>query len=72
MAKKRIRALNSIKGCSIELSKIYREARQGDLDLAEAKSLTWILKTLSGLLSDVDFEQRLQALEELDAQRNRS
>ena len=48
------------------MARLYREARRGEIELSEAKSLVWILKTLSSLIADHDIEQRLEVFEKTD------
>lgn len=59
----RIGTLKTIQDVSDEYRRVYRATRRGDLDLAEGKSFCWMLKQLSGMISDSDLEQRIEALE---------
>jgi hypothetical protein len=60
----RVAKISTVNGCSIELARIYRKARRGEMDLSDAKGFAWILKTLSSMISDSDLERRLAALED--------
>ncbi|GIK88053.1 MAG: hypothetical protein BroJett026_35340 [Betaproteobacteria bacterium] len=61
----RLKSLDDIRG---ELVRVYREARAGKLDMAEAKALAYLLSVLSSLAKDTILEDRLAALErKLDA-----
>ena len=62
-AKTRIGPLNTVGGVVSELGRIYREARRGELDMGEAKGLTYILRELRCALEAGDIERRLDALE---------
>ena len=46
-----------------ELSKVYREARAGQLDMAKACKLTYILVSIGKLIADETLEARITALE---------
>jgi hypothetical protein len=61
--KKRIKPLATVGGCSIEMARLYREARRGETDISEVKGLVWILKTLSGLITESNLEKRIEVLE---------
>ena len=67
---KRIAKVSTVNGCVIELARIYRAARRGEMDLVEAKSFAWILKTLSSMISDSELEKRLAVLEDQLAPRH--
>ena len=60
---KRIGKLDSIESITIEFRRIYRKARNNEMELADAKSFCWMLRTLSGMLTETDIEKRLEALE---------
>ncbi len=62
-----IEDVDTVSGCTKELAHIYRLARMNKMDLTRAKGLTWILKQLSGMIADHDFEKRLRALEDVNA-----
>ena len=65
--KVRIGRLHTV-GCIVtELGKVYRLARRGELDLNDAKSLTYVLREIRCALESGDVERRLEALEALDA-----
>ncbi len=61
--KMRIGPLDTVGGVCTELAKVYREARRGDLDMAEAKGLTYVLREIRGALEASDIERRIEALE---------
>lgn len=55
--------LGSVGDTRRELSKVYREARAGQLDTAKACKLTYILATIGRLIADELLEERVAALE---------
>ena len=59
----RIGHLNTVGGVVAELGKVYRHARRGEVDMAEAKALTYVLRELRGALEAGDIERRLEELE---------
>ncbi len=62
-AKVRIGPLNTVGGVVTELGRVYRKARRGDMDMGEAKSLTYVLRELRCALEAGDVERRLDELE---------
>ncbi len=63
-AKIRIGPLNTVGGVVTELGRIYRLARRSELDMADAKALTYVLREIRCALEASDIERRLEALEE--------
>ncbi len=63
-AKIRIGPLNTVGGVVTELGRVYRQARRGELDIADAKALTYVLREIRCALEASDIERRLEALEE--------
>ncbi len=61
--KPRIRGLISVGGVVTELGNVYRKARRGEMDMGEAKALTYILRELRCSLEAKDVERRLDELE---------
>lgn len=59
----RIGRLNTVGGVVTELGRVYRKARRGDMDMGEAKSLTYVLRELRCALEAGDVERRLDELE---------
>lgn len=49
---------------SRELAKLYREARSGRIDVADASRLANMLSILSRILSDSELEARIEVLEQ--------
>ena len=49
-----------------ELGRVYRLARRGEMDLGDAKSLTYVLRELRCALEAGDVERRLEALESVE------
>ncbi len=49
---------------SRELAKLYREARSGRIDVADASRLANMLSILSRILSDSELETRIEVLEQ--------
>jgi len=54
-----------------ELGKLYRDARTGDIDAATATKLGYLLNILRAVISDEQFESRLNVLEKLMEERKR-
>ncbi len=61
--KPRIGALDTVGGVVTELGRIYRLARRSELDMADAKALTYVLREIRCALEASDIERRLEALE---------
>ncbi len=57
-------ALSKILHIRQEMARIYREARSGKLDVADATKLTFILMSLGKLVVDSDLELRIEKLEQ--------
>ena len=47
-----------------ELGRVYRLARRGELEINQAKSLTYVLREIRCALEASDVERRLEELEE--------
>ncbi len=62
-AKPRIGRLDTVGGVVTELGRIYRLARRSELDMADAKALTYVLREIRCALEASDIERRLEALE---------
>jgi len=62
-AKIRIGPLNTVGGVVTELARIYRLARRSELNMADAKALTYVLREIRCALEASDIERRLEALE---------
>ncbi len=62
-AKIRIAPLNTVGGVVTELGRVYRLARRSELDMADAKALTYALREIRCALEASDIERRLEALE---------
>ncbi len=59
------KALSKVEHCRAELAAVYREARAGRLDIADASKLGNILSLLARMIESGDVEQRVEALEQL-------
>jgi hypothetical protein len=55
--------LDSMKAITSEMSRLYREARSGALDVQDATKLTYMLSSIGKALLDSDIEARVEALE---------
>jgi hypothetical protein len=55
--------LDSIRNVRREAAVIYRAARSGDLDVAEASKLVNILSIIGRLIQGDELEKRIEALE---------
>ena len=62
-AKIRIGHLDSVGGVVTELARVYRQARRGQMEMSEAKGLTYVLRELRCGLETEQFAERLDALE---------
>jgi hypothetical protein len=61
---KRLTRLNSIGDVLTELCRVYRSAKSKRMEWSDAKSAAFILREIRAVLTDSDFEERLQAVEE--------
>jgi hypothetical protein len=61
--------VSTLGGIIAEAAKVYREARRGELDHTEARSLVWMLSQLRGMVETEALERIEQRLEELAAAR---
>lgn len=59
---RRIR-LGSIGEIRKQMAEVYREVRNGKIDLKEATAYTYMLRELAALIRDHQIETRLEALE---------
>jgi hypothetical protein len=55
--------LDTVTDARKEMSKLYREARAGKIDIADASKLANILMLIGRMIEGSDFEKRLEALE---------
>ncbi len=56
-------ALTKMAHIRSELSRLYREARNGKIDLGDATKLTYILQVLAKVIEGNELEARIEALE---------
>ena len=61
----RISRLDSLGGVCSELARVYREARRGEMEMSEAKALTYVLREIRCALEASDIERRIEALEQV-------
>jgi hypothetical protein len=59
--------LENLAGVRRELARLYREARAGRLDVADASKLANILQVLGRMIEGAELEGRVEALEEASA-----
>ena len=64
----RVGRLNTLQAVRRELSRVYREARTGKIDTADASRLGLLLVSLAKIMESSDLEQRIEALEKLTSQ----
>jgi hypothetical protein len=57
--------LSTVHECTREMARIYREARNNQIDTQTATRLCYILQSLAGMIRDSDLERRIEALEQL-------
>lgn len=62
-AKERRYRLGSIGEVRKQMAEVYREVRNGKIELREATAYTYILRELAALIRDHDLETRIEALE---------
>ncbi len=65
--KTRIGPLKNVAGIRRELGRVYRDARSGDLEPADASRLAFILRQLRECIEICDFEGRIAAVETAQA-----
>lgn len=63
-AKKGSIALTKMAHVRTELSKLYREARTGKIDISDATKLTFMLQVLAKIIEGGEMEKRIEALEQ--------
>ena len=54
--------LDTMADVKAEMSKVYREARSGVVDVQDATKLTWILQAVSKVIKDEEPEKRVDSL----------
>ncbi len=64
MPRKRIGPLRNIEDCQVELRRVYRAGRNGEMDTQDMGRFVAALQVLVGMLRDSDIEKRLQQLED--------
>jgi hypothetical protein len=57
------KALSRVEHCRSEIASIFREARAGRLDVADASKLVNILAVLARLIESSDLEKRIEQIE---------
>ena len=60
----RIARLDTVGHVVTELGRVYRLARRGEMEINQAKSLTYVLREIRCALEASDVERRLEELEE--------
>lgn len=66
------KALSKVEHCRAELAAVYREARAGRLNIADASRLGNILSLLARMIEGSDLEKRIEALESLQQEEKRT
>ena len=61
--KVRIGRLDTVGGVCVELGRIYRLARRNEMEMGDAKALTYVLTQIRVALEAKDMEMRIEALE---------
>jgi hypothetical protein len=59
----RVVRLKTLDDVRVEMARLYREARVGDMDASKAGKLAYLLTQIAALVRDTDLERRLTALE---------
>ncbi len=62
--KVRIGPLDTVGGVVVELGRVYRLARRNEMEMTDAKALTYVLREIRCALEASDIERRIEALEE--------
>ncbi len=57
--------LSTVHECTREMARIYREARNKQIDTQTATRLCYILQSLAAMIRDGDLERRIEVLEQL-------
>jgi hypothetical protein len=57
--------LSTVHECTREMGRIYREARNKQIDTQTATRLCYILQSLAAMIRDGDLERRIELLEQL-------
>jgi hypothetical protein len=60
----RVGRMDTASGVLREMTKIYRAARRGELPLADACRLTYMLQSMGRLFETTELERRMKALED--------
>jgi len=55
--------LDTMQDVRREMSKVYREARSGVVDMQDATKLTWMLQAVGKVIEGSDLEKRIEVLE---------
>lgn len=55
--------LAKVRDCRRELAKLYAEARNGEIEPADATRLAYILTQLATMIRETELEQRIETLE---------
>lgn len=66
----RVGRLNSLAGVRLELTRVYRDARQGKIPTQEASRLTFILSVIARVIEGSELERRVEALERMAGGQN--
>ncbi len=66
---KRIGPLTDVAGVLLELLKLYREARRGEIDTIDLSRFVATMREMRGSLAVETFEKRIVALEQAAAKR---
>ncbi|MGS2722436.1 hypothetical protein ACVBEJ_01745 [Porticoccus sp. GXU_MW_L64] len=61
--KKRLPSLKTIEGIQHNLERVFREARNGEIEVVDASKFAYILKILHDMSSTRELEKRLDDLE---------
>ncbi len=55
--------LNNVEAVQVELRKVYRAGRRGDIETQDMTRFASVLQTLVGVMRDSDLEARIKTLE---------
>jgi chemotaxis protein histidine kinase CheA len=61
--RKRLPSLKTLEGIQHNLERVFREARNGDMEVVDASKFAYILKILHDMSSAREFERRIEQLE---------
>jgi len=62
--------LVTVMDCKREMARVYRDARQGRIDIQDGTRLVYMLSQIGKLVESSEFEKRLELLEQAQHDKN--